>query len=236
MKTISIIFLMLCSSIMYGQEAKKTSNYTTMFWFGHYSQIKLNKYLSINTDIQFRTREGIKHPSQALVRTGLQYKRNEKFSFTGGMAHFRFFINDYKTRGEWRPWQEFAIMDQHNKLQLVHRFRVEERFNQQTKGNLVLDTYNFSFRFRYKMDMQYLLRSSNKESLKVTLGNEVMLNAGRTIKYNYFDQNRISIGLLVDYLPNFIVQTQYIFINQQMQDGLTVNQSSVFRVNVLQKF
>lgn len=236
MKTISIIFLVLYSSIIYGQEAGKTSTYATMFWFGHYSQIKLNKGLNINTDIQFRTKDGIKHPSQALVRTGLQYKLNEKFSFTGGMAHFRFFINDHKTRGEWRPWQEFTITDQYNKLQLAHRFRLEERFNQQTKGNLVLDTYNFNFRFRYKMDMQYLLHSSSKGSLKVTLGNEVMLNAGRIIKYNYFDQNRISIGVLIDYLPNFIVQPQYLFISQQMQDGLTVNQSSVFRMNILQKF
>jgi hypothetical protein len=101
-----------------------------MLWLGYYSTINLNPKWSVNSDLQFRTKNEIKDCSQALLRTDISRKVAEKLTVSIGLAHFRFFITNTRTRGEWRPWQEFKLQDELGKVKVTHRLRIEERFNE----------------------------------------------------------------------------------------------------------
>jgi hypothetical protein len=233
MKTKLVFVLAILGLKGLSQESPKQIKKINQLWGGYYSNIILNEKWAINSDVQYRTKDWYEHPSQALIRTGLNYKINEKFNVTAGVAHFRFYLNDVVTRGEWRPWQEVSINDQNTNLKMTHRFRVEERFNQKTDKNEPINEYGFNWRFRYKLDIQYQLVSiREKQKFSLTLGNEIMINAGSEIAYNYFDQNRSSIGLYIELNKNFALQPQFIYIWQQESNGKTLDKISVIRLNL----
>ncbi len=236
MKTKLVFVLAILGLKGLSQESAKQIKKVNQLWGGYYSNIILSEKWAINSDLQYRTKDWYEHPSQALGRTGLNYKINDKFSVTVGVAHFRFYVNDVVTRGEWRPWQEIAINDSYRKLKIIHRFRVEERFNQKTEKNSPVNSYGFNWRFRYKLDLQYqLLSIKEKRKFSLTLGNEILINAGSEITYNYFDQNRSSVGLLIELNKNFSLQPQFIYIWQQEANGKTLDKISVIRLNLIHK-
>ena len=205
-----------------------------MVWVGYFSMIKINDKWSLNSDAQFRTRNEVKNYSQALLRKGLSYKLNEKVDVTLGLAHFRFFITNDKTRGEWRPWQEIKISDQIGKIKLSHRFRVEQRFNETVKNREATNDYQFNFRFRYRFDLRYPILKENKSgnNIYALIGNEIMVNAGNNISNNYFDQDRLYVGVNYEINKKIALQLQYMHIWQQASNGLTLNSNEVIRFNI----
>jgi len=184
--------------------------------------------------MQFRTRNEIKNYSQALVRTGLTYKVNQKIDVTAGITHFRFFINDETTRGEWRPWQELKLTDNIGKWKLSHRFRTEQRYNEIVKNSEATNEYQFNWRFRYRFDLRFPItkEKENGNNLYGLIGNEVMINAGKIITYNYFDQNRLYAGLNFEVNKKLSLQVQYMHIWQQQSNGFTLLDMNVIRFNI----
>ena len=205
-----------------------------MVWVGYFSMIKINDKWSLNSDAQFRTRNEVKNYSQALLRTGLSYKLNEKVDVTLGLAHFRFFITNDKTRREWRPWQEFKLNDKFGNCKLSHRFRVEQRFNETLKNSEATNDYQFNFRFRYRFDLRYPILKENKSgnNIYALIGNEIMVNAGNNISYNYFDQDRLYVGVNYEINKKIALQLQYMHVWQQASNGLTLNSNEVIRFNI----
>ena len=233
----SFAILIILSSMCVKSIAQNTSPIIVkdnMLWVGYYSMIKFNNRWSLNSDFLFRTRNEIKNNFQTLLRTGLTYKINDKIDITAGFAHFRFFITNNKTRGEWRPWQEVKISDQINKIKLTHRFRVEQRFNELVKNDKSTNEYQFNWRFRYRLDLKFPLmkEKENGNNLFGILGNELMINAGNTIVYNYFDQNRLYAGLNFEVNKKVSLQMQYMHLWQLASNGLNLSSSNVLRFNI----
>lgn len=229
-----IIFSLILINDSVAQNASPVIVKDNMLWLGYFSMIKFNERWSLNSDAQFRTRNEVKNYSQALLRTGLSYKLNEKVDVTLGLAHFRFFITNDKTRGEWRPWQELKLNDKFGNYKLSHRFRVEQRFNENVKNAEATNEYQFNFRFRYRLDLRYPLLKENEvgNNIYVLVGNEIMINAGNNIIYNYFDQDRLYAGINYEINKKISLQLQYMHIWQQASNGLTLNSNEVIRFNI----
>jgi hypothetical protein len=236
MKIKFILILSVAFSLLRSQENSWQVKHTDQVWIGYFNTTILNGKWTVNTDVQYRTKEWMSHSSQALVRTGLNYKCNDKFNVSAGAAHFRFYVNDLVTKGEWRTWEEIGINDEFRKLKITHRFRLEQRFNQKTDKDHPINSYGFSWRFRYKLELQYpVLKLPKGRSVFFTAGNEIMINAGKEIVYNYFDQNRASLGLLIGFGRNFSLQPQYISIWQQEANGKIINRINVIRLNLIHR-
>jgi hypothetical protein len=204
-----------------------------MIWVGYYNSVVLNKQWSINSDIQGRTRNVYKDWSQALIRTGLSFKPHERITLTAGVAHFRFFLTNTLTRGEWRPWQEIALSDKLGKVKLSHRLRFEQRFNQKVISNELINEYQFNHRFRYRLDVRFpVVKETEKNNVYVLIGNEIMINAGRAITNNYFDQNRTYAGINYELNKKISLQLQYMHIWQLLSNGITLDNIDVIRFNL----
>jgi hypothetical protein len=99
---------------------------------------------------------------------------------------------------EHRLWQQVQFQKQYPKLTLTNTVRFEQRWRQKIIAPDKLDDeFNFNYRLRFGINLQYPLRHKKLEKgdLSLMAGNEVMLNLGKQIVYNYFDQNRIWAGL-----------------------------------------
>ena len=218
----------------FAQGNKPTIIKDNMLWLGYYSTINLNPKWSVNSDLQLRTRNEIKNYSQVLIRTDVSRRLSEKITATIGLAHFRFFITNTRTRGEWRPWQEFKLQDELGKVKVTHRLRIEERYNEVVENNTNTGKYLFNFRFRYKLDIRFRLNKEkeNAKNLVGIIGNEIMVNAGKVIRYNYFDQNRTYAGLNLELNKSISFQIQYMHFWQQLSNGYQLNSTNVLRFNI----
>lgn len=218
----------------FSQNSSPAETHDNMLWIGYYNSIILDPKWSVNSDIQFRTKNWIHDFSQALIRSDISYKISDKVSASIGVAHFRFFIDNETTRGEWRPWQEVKILDQIGKVKLSHRFRVEQRFNELVKNREAVNEYQFNLRFRYRFDLRFPLIKEKEKGINLyyILGNELMINAGNTIVYNYFDQNRLYTGINYEINKKIALQLQYMHLWQQASDGLSLNSNNIVRFNI----
>jgi hypothetical protein len=225
-KTFLVVFAFV--GILSAQKAGRSYN---MFWGGYYNYIQVNSKWNINSDIQHRTRDGFETQSQSLIRTAAVYKINKVLTASGGGAHFRYYITNELTRGEWRPWQEIGASNGFGKFKISNRVRVEERFNQVAVKNVITDEYRFNWRFRYKVDLEFPLPHQGTHPSSFGLGNEFMANAGKIIKYP-FDQNRTLFSYNYQVTRNVKLQLQYIYIVQYIASTDAIDKVSVFRINI----
>jgi hypothetical protein len=236
LKQIKYIILIILIIASKAKADTPVYSYYKMIWLGYFQQIKLKKNYAIHTDLQFRTKDWLSNYSQALIRTGFVYNLNEKINLTIGIAHFRFFITNKSTKAEWRPWQEISFNDQINKLSVKHRFRSEQRFNELLSDELESTShYSFNWRFRYKLELSYPINNNETKKHYFTLANEIMINAGRLITTNYFNQNRFSIGFNFQLNESFYLQPQFIYINQFIKKSASLDNITVLRFNILHK-
>lgn len=231
-----ILFILILFSLKTrSQETVPVIRYTNAVWLGYFSSINFKKHWSVNTDLQYRMKNWLANPSQALVRSGLAYRLNDKVRFTIGIAHFRFYLDNVVTRGEWRPWQEILLTNDINKVKIAHRLRAEQRFNESTRKGKPSGEYLFNWRFRYRIELQIPVLRKNGKSISMIGGDELLVNAGKNIRYNYFDQNRLYAGINFEQNKNLTYQIQFMKIWQQQSNGLTLDDISVIRLNVFHK-
>ena len=204
-------------------------------WGGYYNSIKLSERFAINTDIQGRTTDWYKQWSQVLWRTGVSFKPNEKITVAGGFADFLFFQKGNKvSKNEYRPWVELGINDKCNELKIGHRFRVEDRQFQSVVNDELIGKYSSNYRFRYRIDFQYPLwkKKDSEQTVSLQIGNEVFINAGKSIIYNYFDQNRLFIGVGYQFTKQLNAQVGYLNVFQQLPQNVTFRHIDALRLFV----
>lgn len=235
MKTKLFFVLTLFALMVKSEETPPRYRYVNSVWLGYFNSTTFGKKWNINTDIQYRTKDWLEKPSQFLVRSGLGYKLNDKVRITLGAAHFRFYLADVRTRGEWRPWQELLINDEVGKIKIAHRFRAEQRFHQKTINNRPIDEYSFNWRFRYRIEAVYSLIKKENKSIALVFGNEILINAGSNIRYNYFDQDRLYAGLNFEQNKRLTYQIEFMQMWQQQSNGITLDKVSIIRFNVFHK-
>ena len=100
-------------------------------------------------------------------------------------------------------------------------FRLDERFRRKIENDSTLgDGYNFNFRFRYNFLWQVPLNGQIKKgSWSFILNNEVHINFGKQITYNYFDQNRFFVGFAYNTNAADNIQFGYLNVFQQLPAG-----------------
>lgn len=211
---------------------RENGNSYNMIWLGYYNNTTINQKWNVNTDIQHRTKNGFAIQSQTLIRTALVHKVNKFINVSAGAAHFRYYITNSITRGEWRPWQEFGLNSIYGKVRVGNRLRSEQRFNQVVKGEEISNDYRFNWRFRYKVELELPLVKQNEKTHSVSFCNEFFINAGKEIS-NPFDQNRSFVSINYQLLKNVKLLFQYMYIVQFQQSKSNYDNVSVIRLNVL---
>src|SRR5262245_45766375 len=112
-------------------------------------------------------------------------------------------------------------------------FRLEERFRRKVKDDDELaDVYNFNFRLRYNILFQIPLSQKKFEpgTLSFAVNNELHINFGKQIVYNYFDQNRFFLGFAYHTNKTDHLQFGYMNVFQQLAAGNKYRMGHVARI------
>ena len=110
------------------------------------------------TEYQWRRADGFRNWQQSLLRFGLEYEINPKVSVMGGYAWIKTF--PYGTQpilhefNEHRMFEQVNLKDKAGRLEVQHRYRIEQRILEQyalnSSGNVVQVDPVFRNRIRYR--------------------------------------------------------------------------------------
>lgn len=209
-------------------------------WLGYFGTFKVGKQYSIHSEYQWRRDNYIADKLQGLLRVGLNYQVNPKIQLRLGYAWIETYpYGDFPINGQGKDFTEHRIFqmatltDKISKVELSHRFMLEQRFvGRYTKPELIVeDDYLFLNRLRYMLRVQMPLKGneiSNKTPYIVAY-NEIIIGFGKNVNENIFDQNRI--GLLLGYKFNSNLRIEGGYLNQTVQLGREIDQRNVFQNN-----
>jgi len=205
-------------------QLKQTEN-EEQIWLGYFNQARFSKRWGMWADVALRTKENfVDQYSQAFIRPGLTYYLTDDVKLTLGYVYAWHFPGDNHkniTMPEHRPWQQIQWHTKYPKLKLMQWFRLEERFRRKIKSDDELaEGYNFNWRMRYSILAQFPL-SKNRfapKTFSLVTANEVFVNFGKRIVYNYFDQNRFFAGF--HYHVNKHDNLQFGYMNVFQQQGV----------------
>ncbi len=233
---IGIIFHPFTSSAQ-----KKQVIPATQTWFAIYGQVRFSNRWGAALDIQLRTKDRfLMGLSQGAIRGCAVYYLNERLKFSTGYAFFNYFPGDnhaHISQPEHRLWQQIQWTVNSRKSRLVHAFRLEERFRRKILNDYKLAHGNmFNYRARYQLAAYVPLghQHFSPGSLTWFISDEILINFGKEILVNYFDQNRFSTGLQYHLTAQKSVQLAYLNVYQQTSMKRVFRKTDVIRLSFFQ--
>lgn len=225
--TLSVIYLLQASIVASAQE--KTVAKNNQLWLGYISSTSINKHYSLWNDVHL-VPEGF-----FIVRTGIT-RQVKNVGITAGYAFLRLPVSANKIqlqRNEHRPWAQLLVNHPvSTSVSFVSRVRFDARFKQDVAAEELLFTYGYANRIRFLTGLRINVTSlkTEKSIPYFSLADEVLLNFGKAVTNNTFDQNRIQLSLGIQ---RKTIQYQVGYMNRFVQTGnarYTLNNTVFFWV------
>ena len=219
-KSIQVIILTFCTSLLFAQpDPNKMGAWYMYFWTKSFK----DSQWGLQGDIQYRNWNTIGDLEQLLLRGGLTYSPSSNdVKFTLGYANIQtgnYGLDNTDRVSESRIYQEALIPHKIlNKVFLTHRFRYEQRWN---------ENQYFRTRFRYNLFLNIPLNGQTieKGTVYLALYNELFINGQREISdtrnVEIFDRNRFYTALGYQIKDNLKVQGGFM---RQSTDSWSKNQ------------
>ena len=218
--------LLLLILVNFGAMAQKQVTSQALYWTRYYNQLHINKNMSWHNEFDNRRFFDKNKQHHLIIHTRLHYKFIKNADAAVGMTYSLQSPQDpILSSGliipELRPNQEINLSNPYSKkFTLNQRLRIDERFIRKNNGTVLLSGYDFNFRFRYRLQATYKLSKDEDQTPTVLkLADEIMINAGKRIVSNHFDQNRIYAALEQGIYKNITAELGYLYWFQQRASG-----------------
>jgi Protein of unknown function (DUF2490) len=219
-----IIFLGFGTDNCFAQRTVISQN---QIWMGYMTTLQLNKRYSLWNDVHLVPKGFF------LLRTGV-VRDMKHVNITAGYAYGRLPAssdNTNLTRTEHRPWaQAQTSLALPKQFVLIPRLRYDARFRQDVLNGAPIDAYSFIHRVRLMVTLRKFLTTNETSIGKpfINLSEELLLNFGKNVTFNRFDQNRISLMIGTQHKT---IQLQVGYMNRFVKTGteqFTRNHTLVF--------
>jgi hypothetical protein len=195
-------------------------------WWAGFATFKINSHWSIHSEYQWRREGFVTDWQQSLLRVGLNYQIKPRVQLRAGYAWIETYAyGDYPINAlgrdftEHRAYQMATLTDKLERLDVAHRFMLEQRWigRYTTAAAQREDEYFFVNRLRYMFRMQYPLKGKTIDDREFYAAayDEIFIGFGKNVNENVFDQNRI--GLLLGYRFSKKIRIEGGFFNQILQ-------------------
>jgi hypothetical protein len=233
------LFLALVLGALNSYGQSKTIYQTNQKWIGYSNQWKLTQDFYLDSDLSYRLLNNNGEWTQITLRTGFRYSLSKELQGVSGIACFLLFKNNEIFRKEYRPFQDFISYRIFENFSLQNRYRVEARYFVNILDSGDIPKSNFNFRLRYKIiaaiPILNFKRNKVTKTLFLNIGDEILINAGKEIIYNMFDNNRLTAGLTYQFNPEANLTINYIYQYGQRNKPATYEESNIFTIGFNQK-
>lgn len=224
------------------QSAGRIIDRNAIGWFTHNGDHQINADWAVHTEVQWRrTRLGLGR-QQLLSRLGLVYSLAEEVTLSGGYTQLTTYpYGGYPTADlgeatpENRTYQDVSLVSKYGRLQLTHRFRLEQRWLGQLDeiNPKRVASWEYQNRARYQVAGEIPLQgpSIDDGEMYITFFDELFIGFGRNVDLNVFNQNRISGGLGYQIRDNWKLELNYLNQWTQHAEPAPDTRQSVFENN-----
>jgi hypothetical protein len=183
--------------------AQRQTYTNTNGWLVFNADVALNEKWAVLFDASARRSGTWDEPMANFVRGGLAYEVTDHVRVAVGANWSRSYPygelpSDYPVT-ERRVWEQVQISHEIGRLDLSHRYRLEQRFRGRRNDPEVdqIDHWERSNRFRYQVRGTLPLSGDAIEpgELYLSAANEIFIGIGRHVQYNIFDQDRATFSV-----------------------------------------
>lgn len=227
----TVLLLLILPGLSFSQEQRLT-DHNSIGWLVYTGTFKIKPKLAIHTEYQWRRVNTVKNWQQSLFRAGINYAIHKDVSINAGYAFAETFpYGDYPNVNpfaEHRIFEQVVLKQAFDKIELAHRFTLEQRFTGKIKieNNQRTVDWIFMNRIRYRLRTEVPLI---KKTWCIILQDELFIGWGKKVGANIFDQNRLAV--LFGYKLNKNIKFEAGYINQVLQQAKKVNDKPVFQYN-----
>ena len=239
---IKLIFFLVFSFYVRNTTAQNTriTDKNNIGWFNNFTTLKFSDKWSGHLEYQWRRNEIVTKWQQSLFRTGINYQVNNKLALRLGYAWIETFpYGDIPLQAagkrfpEHRIFQMATINDNLNRIEISHRFMLEQRWIGRYTNAILAKPDDFIFvnrlRYMYRMQMALGKKTITDKTVYAAIYDEVFMGFGKNVNENVFDQNRLAI--LLGYRFSKKIRIEGGFFNQVLQYGREVNNRKIFQYN-----
>lgn len=219
--------------------SQKRDTTISQTWIASINQFRFSKHWGSTADLQFRTKHDfLKGFGQASVRLGVAYYLNDNARVSAGHFYAANFIQKNVFQAEHSPWLQVLWSSAFKQFNINQSVRLEDRFRRKLQNNKLVDGYTSNYRVRYNMAFQYPLNKKRLSAgvIDAVVYNELYINFGKQIVFNYFDQFRMYAGFNYHINKAATVQLGYLRIFQQLAAGNQYRNLHVARLFYLHNF
>jgi hypothetical protein len=233
MRTICI-FLFLAVTLplcLFGQDPStgKEVQDREMTWLAYFNQTRFTKRSGLWFDGHMRLSDSEIHTM--IGRAGYIYYFSDNARFSTGYAYIsQPGHNGAADAKEHRPWQQIQWFDKRSWFSMSQYIRLEQRFRK--VGDSDYDFLSHRVRLNFSMTIPLTKKEVAPKTPFIFLSDELFVNAGKNIVYNYFDQNRLFIGVGYQFTPKLNAHLGYLNVFQQSALGNTFVNTDAFRLFV----
>ncbi len=241
-----ILLITLCISIFYTSEAqtKRIFGTNNNGWIMYFGDHKISDKWGVHLEAQVRRSDIIKSQQQLLLRTGVNYHFNPQAFATLGYA----FVETYPYGAqpaksafpENRFWEQIQVKNQVGFVELINRFRLEQRYVNAPVPTAIGSTifepgdavYTNRFRMLNRISIPFKGKKIEDKSLYISTYYELFVNFGKKVTFNIFDQNRAYIAL--GYKISKVGKLEIGYLNQLIfkGDGIKVENNHTLQVGL----
>ncbi|MCC9135465.1 DUF2490 domain-containing protein [Pontibacter silvestris] len=235
----ALILFLLFPFLSKAQSGKQVIH-QNLFWMRYNNQLILNQKWIIQSEVDNRMFLSPVKEHHLVTRAQARYALNPAVTLGAGLTYALQHPQNPDSESdlvvpELRPQQDITLKQTLGKVILSHRYQVDERFIRKADGEQLSKTYTFNFRFRYRLQGEIHVFKTAKNELKMVLNDEVMLNTGKNVQLNTFDQNRIYAGLQWGLSPQMALELGYMNWYQQRPSGKEFYQRNITRLSLFHK-
>lgn len=222
----------LSVNILAGQLPVKKVTNLSQTWVGINSLFRLSSKWGISADANYRSNQFFVSDYSGIARVGVNYWATDDIALQVGYAHQ---WTPPKTTGwhtianENRLYQQVVVSTKTGNITISNRLRNEERWQEKIVADTNTHSTIFTDRVRYQL-MLVIPLTHKQYFPSLVLSDEVMLQMGKTIVYNTFDQNRAYIGIREPFSKHLSCDIGYLLTDQQKSTGYQFERDHACRI------
>lgn len=229
---LKLLFILFPLVLLSQTVKEKEVNQQFQTWVSLNSVTKFSQHWGIAADAHIRTNDFFHDNNFFFLRGGIAYIPSAKFSFTGGYAHMWLAPKNptWSTfSDENRIYQQVQMNTKSGNVSIVHRLRNEQRWQEIIVNDVETGKNRFSNRVRYLISTTIPI-FKKKSAPSLVISDELLIQFGKDIVYNTFDQNRIFVGIKQSINPNLSFDFGYMNVYQQKATGYQYDMNHTLRL------
>jgi hypothetical protein len=231
---ITVVLILFFSDMLASGQSSSNEKQVTHYnqtWISINSTMRFSEHWGLMADFHDRQQGFFKDPYFYFLRLGAVSWINGKYPVAFGYGHLWLAPEEGKETwsDENRLYQQWYASHGEGTVTILHRIRTEQRWKDIIVDDQKTGDKQFSFRLRYLASFDAKI-FKNEKLPKLVLSDEVLVQFGKDIVMNAFDQNRLFAGLKVPVKSNLSFDIGYMNVYQQKSSGYKYDFSNVFRV------